>query len=95
MIDVTSLIIPGMYKIQYTKPGGRITLEAQLLLFEVSRNVDNKRHTLYFSARPKFGTQDFKAEEILSIERVPDDALIYINHDPRKARVRESWPYER
>ncbi len=86
-----------MYRIQYKKPGGRITLEAQLRLFEVSRNTGNPegKYVLYFSARPRFGTQDFKAEEILSIERVPDDALVYINHDPRKGKPKEAWPYKR
>lgn len=94
-LDPNQLEIPANYKIRYLKPGGRITLEAVLRLFEVSTNADNHRVTLYFSARPRFGTQDFKADELLSIERVSDYARIYINHDPRKGEPKDTWAYER
>jgi hypothetical protein len=82
--------MPGMYRIQFIKPGGRIRLESQMLLF--ARYGGN----LYFSARPTFGTQDFPADKILSITRMPDDAEVYVNWDPRKTDQKPiSWKHKR
>lgn len=93
--QVEELVVPANYKITYTKPGGRITLEAVLRLFHTKRNPVNGSYTMLFSARPRFGTQDFKHDEILSIERVSEESPIYINHDPRKGEPRDTWAYQR
>jgi hypothetical protein len=84
-----------MYKVTYTKPGGRITLESQMKLFSIDRGNIAELDIFYFSARPRLGTQTFKRFDILTIERVPDDAPVYVNHDPRKGKPKETWRYER
>lgn len=86
--------IPGTYRIRYRKPGGRIELESQMRLFSRDHNpLDG--YVLLFSARPRFGTTVFKESDIISMYRVADNALIYVNHDPRKGEPREVWRYER
>jgi hypothetical protein len=92
--DPATAPLSGMYRIQFTKPGGRITLESQMRLFD--RSTDPIRGlTLWFSARPRFGTTTFAAREIASMYRVPDDAEVYVNWDPRKQGKPQSWKYER
>lgn len=91
-VDPRTAPVPGMYRIQYIKPGGRITLESQMLLF--SRHISEHGTTLYFSARPTYGTQDFRADNILSMIKVDSDQ-VYVNWDPRKNGKPVSWRYVR
>lgn len=92
-VDPRTCPIPGMYRIRYIKPGGRIELESCMRL--TSRRVEPfEGPTLQFSARPRLGTQQFRSGQILSMFRVPDDADIYVNHDPRKGNPK-GWRYER
>jgi hypothetical protein len=87
--------VPGTYKITYVKPGGRIILESQLRLFAIERDVMADDWRLFFSARPRSGTQEFMLKQLRTIERVPFDAYMYINWDPRKPGKPESWPHKR
>jgi hypothetical protein len=78
-----------MYRIRFIKPGGRIELESQMKLFAIAGD------TLFFSARPRFGTQDIKRSSLTSIVPVSGPEVVYINWDPRKPGRPESWRYER
>lgn len=84
----------GMYRIQFVNPGGRITLESQMRMFGMRRDP-YVGEVLMFSARPRFGTQEIARNKLTSIERVPDDAEVYLNWDPRKKGKPVSWKYER
>jgi len=86
---------PGMYRIQFIKPGGRITMESQMFLFAMHHS-DHEGEILLFSARPVFGTQDMRASMITSMIRVDDDAEVYVNWDPRKTNQKPiSWRHVR
>lgn len=83
-----------MYRVTFTKPGGRIELVSQMRLIAINEDAVFGR-TLVFSARPRFGTQEMPERMIGKIELVPPDSYVYLNHDPRKGEPKESWPYER
>jgi hypothetical protein len=92
--DPKTAVIPGMYRVRFIKPGGRIELESQMRLF--ARHTDPyEGQKLQFSCRPRFGTVEFRADQILSMYRMPDDAEVYVNWDPRKPGKPQSWKYER
>lgn len=81
-----------MYRITFTKPGGRITLESQMKLIAINESKLSGR-TLVFSARPRFGTQEVPESMIEKIELVPPDAYVYVNHDRRKGEPKDTWTY--
>lgn len=83
-----------MYRIRYVKPGGRITLESQMKLISINHSpVEGDK--LIFSARPRFGTQELRRDQLTMIKQVPIDSKVYVNWDPRKTGQPDSWPYER
>lgn len=88
------LVTPAMYRIRHQKLGGKIELESQMLLFDVTGEPGQRQ--LFFSARPVFGTQGpYRESDLISIERVADDAPVYVGWDPRKKGKPLTWKYER
>lgn len=88
---------PGMYRITYQRPGGRVILTSQMLLFAVEKDQFEGVRYL-FSARPRFGTQTFRKSSILTMERLPDDAEVFVSWDARngpRPAARNRWKHER
>jgi hypothetical protein len=65
------------FKIRHQTPGVQRYARESVMVF-----LGYALHTgeFQFSARPVAGTQHFMASHLLTIELVPDDTEIYLNH---------------